>query len=480
MKRTIGIVLILTLILVCFAGCNGNDVPVPDTGPIAQTIHLDDGVISWEPVEGAACYEVDFGGGAKQIRTTYHNIARECGYIGMFDIQVSAVYADGNRAKIGNIEVETRTLENTSIRIEQKDNVPYFAWDGAENVRSYTYHAFDGAAEVTAKADADGVYRVPVTDTFEQLFYVVAHGKTEDNVVRLDRKTYFQYASTDGFDMTNLVKYPIVYTSSGAAIETFTVATALPEGRWTLDVTMYVMDSKGRTLQGNGQWGRRVANENWDLWWLCDTAPSATWPKAEGTLPGAAQAVTNTIVANVDKNGNATMRLCDWKRNEMLVLVDMQLYGKTVLSVYGGTYEEPPADEDIVVSLEAYAGWGDNFIPFNLSSKSRAALDRASWFSDKDTSGYYTWTKFSGNFIVNGKTRQGVITINAGKDLIIGEFPDWKDKTITIVLPKDSVFTIYQVGNGGGTLANGGTVRFDQDYTIQVNDGAVSLIAGTN
>ena len=588
-----------------------------------------------------------------------------------------------------------------------------------------------------------------ITDDFEQLIRVVANGGSNGNQLYLSNEDYFQYSTDEVFDMTKLAQYPCVYTASGASQDTFVFGTTLTQGAWDLEITMYVMDSKGRTLQGNGQWGRRTSFHNTSLSWFCETAPSESWPKAANTIPSSQKAETRTIKVDIDRHGNAYINFMHFNKNEMVVITDVRYLGKSRLNASGGlpndvpevkkldmsvlktakgyykgtdddtknkvvfstdlpdgthivdisyylckadggpvydngkwgrritdsnrvetgpyfwlnewdigtsfpavelplptekanmriavdvkdgkfslsfihflkdemfivnsitpvvipeknglfvskgitgeefnittsytgvprynnitvdvtlrVYDldgnsltgvgrwgrrivtdnsvniwltsqqvedykesyntlpnkdqlitfsiyvaevtkdgvitlkmpgfqigecvevvniyhkgklimgEPVAEnEHVTVELTKHSGWGEAFIPFHVTEETKAAFKNTSWFSEKDTSGYDHWTKFSGIMQVDGKAVRATLTVTGtGSVILAGGVSGWPTKDMTINISKDSVFTLYQVGNGDGTLDNGGTIQFACDYEIQVKDGKVTVI----
>lgn len=751
MKKAMQMIIALLVVLLCLSACDNNkEVP-------SNTLHLDNGVLIWEAVENASYYELDLGNGPTQVNQTSYDLADNCKYVGDFSVSVNAVLPDGERQVIGTIDLSAEKLEKPIVSVKTKDGRKYFTWEAVEFATGYTYHAYDGAAMQTAQPDADGVCWVEITNDFEQMIRVIACGGSRENQVYLNSEEYFQYTTDAVFDMTNLAKYPCVYTASGASQDTFIFGTTLTQGSWDLEITMFVMDSKGRTVQGNGQWGRRTSYHNTHLSWFCETSPSDSWPNAGNTIPSSQEAVTRTLKVDIDRHGNAYINFMHFNKNEMVVIADVKYGGKSRLNESGGLPNEVPEvekldmsvleqavasfksngdiysnkledktafqvtlpvnlpdgthivdisyylctsdggpvydngvwgrrivdanraatgpyfwlnewdigvdfpavdlplpteksnmriavdvkngkftltfidfnkdemfvinsvkaveipqknglfvskgitgeefditttltgvprynninlevtcrvydldgnslkgigrwgrrilpdnnspiwltsqqvedykeslgtlptkdelitfsiyvsevtrdgvvtlkmpgfligevvevvsirhkgklvmgeeiaeNEQVTVGLTEYTNWGENFIPFHVTEETKAAFAKTSWFSENDTSGYDNWTKFCGIIQVDGKSVRATVTVTASGSVIIGGgLNNWPDKTMTVTIPKDSVFTLYQVGNGGGTLKNGGTIQFDSTYEIQLENGAVTIV----
>ena len=752
MKKAIALVLAVAAMLMCMAGCDRETEQVP-----TDTLRQENGVLCWDAVEDASYYEVDLGSGATQVQQNAYSIVDECEYVGEFSALVTAVTTEGGRSIVGTMDISVQMLSKPVISVQEKDGKLYFTWEAVEGASGHSYHAYDGAAMQTAQADSNGVFWVEITDTFEQLIQVTAHGSSSGNQVLLTSQDYFQYSTDRVFDMTKLAQYRCVYTAGGATLEMFEFGTTLTQGVWDLELTMYVMDSKGRSVQGNGGWGRRIFDKKNRLFWFCETPPSDSWPDAANTIPASDEAIKRTIAIDVNRHGNAYIPFYEFNKNEMVVIVDAKFQGKSILNKAGGVpnvepevekldvdkavknaiavyqadghyYNEPgidnkifnltlktnlpdgqhivdisyylcktdggpvydngqwgrrivdhnriekgpyfwlnewdiggtfpaqkiplptekanmrhtvdvkngkftltfldfskdemfiinsikaveipkengvfvskglweeqfdvtttltgvpryvnvslevtcrisdlegnslkgkgqwgrrivpdsktpiwltdaavedypesydtlptadelytfnpfvtevtrhgvvtlnmhdfnvgemveiisirhegelvmgtevPEKEQVTAYLGGFAGWGDRFIPFTLTQETKDQLDGTSWFSTKDTSGYDKWTKLSGTILVDGKSRKADITVTSTYELIIGDLPGWQEKTMTITLPKDNVYTLYQVGNGGGTLKNGGTLRFGHTYEIQVNKGKVKVV----
>lgn len=750
MKKAIQMLIPLLVVLLCLSACNNKDVP-------AGTLQLDNGILSWEAIENAVYYELDMGNGPMQVSQTSYDLAGNCTYVGDFSVSVNAALPDGERQAVGTIELSAQKMEKPIVSVKTKDGRKYFTWETVEFASGYTYHAYDGAAMQTAQPDGDGVCWVEITNDFEQMIRVVAKGGSKGDQLYLSSEDYFQYSTDAVFDMTNMAKYPCVYTASGASQDTFIFGTTLTQGSWDLEITMFVMDSKGRTLQGNGQWGRRTSYHNTHLSWFCETAPSDSWPNAGNTIPSSQEAVTRTIKVDIDRHGNAYINFMHFNKNEMVVIADARFGGKSRLNASGGLPNEVPevkkldmsvlkkakayfksngdiysnklkdkkpfqvtlpvdltdgthivdisyylamadggpvydngvwgrriADanraaigpyfwlnewdigvdfpavdiplpteksnmriavdvkdgkftltfidfkkdemfiinsvkaveipqknglfvskgitgeefditttltgvprynninlevtcrvydldgnsltgvgrwgrrilpdnnspiwltsqqvedyteslgtlptkdqmitfsiyvsevtrdgvvtlkmpgfligecvevvsirhkgklimgepvpekEQVTVNLTNYSGWGENFVPFHVTEETKAAFAKTSWFSEKDTSGYDNWTKFCGIMQVDGKSVRATVTVTASGSVILGGgLNGWNKKDVTITIPKENVFTLYQVGNGGGTLDNGGTIRFGSTYEIQLKNGTVTIV----
>ena len=118
--------------------------------------------------------------------------------------------------------------------------------------------------------------------------------------------------------------------------ETVSVQTTLNDGvrrsGVTLTITLKVSDTLGRSLSGNGVWGRRLNDADGQNYWLCATAPSANFPEAAATLPQAGKTVTFTLkVGEINKKGIFKLSAIDFCEGEMLEIVSVKYNGEEIL-----------------------------------------------------------------------------------------------------------------------------------------------------
>ncbi|MBR5529820.1 MAG: hypothetical protein IKU57_05040, partial [Oscillospiraceae bacterium] len=131
--------------------------------------------------------------------------------------------------------------------------------------------------------------------------------------------------------------------------------------------------------------------------------------------------------------------------------------------------------EKVTVELSGYQGWStDDEMPFSVSDATKTALEATSWFIMGAGSGSGQWARVSGKALFDG-VEQDLTIIIANDGGLWFSIPGWKNKTATIVLPKENVFLAYQACVGG-TLANGGQLQFAETYTIVLQNGVVGIV----
>ncbi len=294
---------------------------------------LEDGVLSWKKAADASYYEVDMGSGGKKTEDTSYDLVSNCEFESHFTLTVSKVTGDGERTEIGSMEIEAKKLKAPIVSVELKDEL-CFVWNEVEGASGYTYNSHDGTGMREAKADADGVYRVPITETDKQMIRVIAQGDSEDNVLLLSSETTYLYEDDTMFDPALMAKHPAVYTSKGLWVDSYKIGTTLSKGIYDVTVSFYMMDKEGRTVTGNGLWGRRITDGAGTNFWFCETDVEQF--ESAGTIPGANTLVKRDMKVTVDKEGNLFLNVYDYNVDEQVVFADVIYNGKSVLNSEGG------------------------------------------------------------------------------------------------------------------------------------------------
>lgn len=333
-KAMIWPVVVCLLAMLAAVGCHKSD---------GGTVSLHNGVLSWQPHNGASyvSYEVDLGGGGETVAGTTYNLTERCRYEGEFTVTVRGIKEDGSRAEIGAMTLQASRLASPVVGLEgSAEKGISFVWAAVDGASGYTYDAHDGNGRRTATAGADGLYRVPVTSPIKQLIRVYAEGGSTDNSLRLTAQTLYQYETAERFDLALLSQYPAVFTSAGAGAEEFRVGSTLTAGYYpNMELTLYAMSASGTALTGNGKWGRRISySENV---WLCEHDVEG-FPNSAMKFPAADKPITLRAGLTVDRGGNVVLPLYDFLNGEMLVIADIKYEGKSVLNKAGGTANALP------------------------------------------------------------------------------------------------------------------------------------------
>lgn len=329
MKRYVSVAVAIGLVLsiMLFTGCSKKS--------DEDALKLEDGILTWSTVESAASYEVDLGGGGISVKGTSYNLIQNCDTVGKFTVTVRSVDSGGKRDDIGSMEITSSQVSRPVVGIETVDDELYVVWEAAKDVTSYSYDAHDGKGVQKAQPASDGSYRVPVTDTDEQMFRVIAEGSSRGSELLLSNEVYYQYRSGHVFDLSLLGQYKAVYTNSGLWNDSFRVGTTLPKGVYDLEVYMYVFDSEGYRLTGEGNWGRRIACRDGKLRWFCEHQVEDKEGSAD-TIPSPDEVVKETFKLSVDAGGNACFTICDFTEGERIVFADIRYNGVSVLDEDGG------------------------------------------------------------------------------------------------------------------------------------------------
>lgn len=325
MKKTIAMLTAaMLLITVLLTGC----------GQVNASLMLENGVLSWDAVAGAAYYEVSMGGQVETVSEPSYDLASNCEYASDFTVSVVSIDNGGKRQELGSLELIVAVLDKPVIGVTTADGGPYFTWKAVEGAVGYWYDLHDGGGLRQASAEEDGNYRVKVTDTDKQMLRVVAQGTSKENRLLLNSESMYQYESDEQFDTSLLAKHPVAVTSTGKGAEQFRVGTTLKKGLYELEVSLYVMNSSGRQLTGNGTWGRRIVSADDNIWFCANELEQ--WPGSGDTIPAPNVAETRKMNLTVDRGGNVNFTMYDWVTGEMLVVADIKHNGVSVLNASGG------------------------------------------------------------------------------------------------------------------------------------------------
>ena len=327
-------------------------------------LSMKDGVLDWKKVEKAAYYEVKLNEVSLKCDEPKLNLAETCEYEGDYTVIVSYVANSGKKKEISSMEIKACYADEPKIIITDSDGQKSFTWKADENVIGYEYDLYDGYGSREAKAE-NNQYRVEFDGGKETLITVTAKGGSKDNVVFIDKKANYQFDGNEIFSLAELGKYPFYYTGTGGADETFTVGTTLERGNHDVELCLYVMDSKGMTLTGNGTWGRRFLDAKSKHIWFC-AEELENYPESKDTIPIANQMVKVEVNTNINKYGEATFKIFNFLEGEMLVVADVLKDGKSVIADKVAVHD--PKD-DIVFDIEkldgflaVYTGKGDTSI----------------------------------------------------------------------------------------------------------------------
>ena len=257
------------------------------------------------------------------------NLASACESEGEYTVTVSYVASSGKKKEIGSMAFETRYAEAPEIIITENNGQKSFAWQSEENVISYVYDLHDGYGNRVAKAD-ENQYRVEFDDAQPVMITVTAKGTSKEGIVYLDSAVRYQFDGSEIYSLAELANYPFYYTSTGKD-EEFIVGTTLERGNHDVELCYYIMDSKGMTVTGNGTWGRRFLDNEGQHVWIC-ADEVAGWPGSGNTIPIATQLVKREVNLTINKYGEATLSVCNFREGEMMVIADVLKNGKSVMA----------------------------------------------------------------------------------------------------------------------------------------------------
>jgi len=319
MKKHI-LVLLFVMAMAIFAsvGCSSR-----------EKLTLKDGVLSWEAVKKATCYEVKLNDVSLKSDEPKMNLAEVCEYEGAYKATVSYVTNSGKKKEIGTIEFEAQYAKEPEIIITEKDDQKSFVWKVEENVTCYVYDLHDGYGNRVAQSDNNQCH-VEFDGRQPTMITVTAKGSSKEGTVYMDKDVRYQFDGSEIFSLTELTNYLFYYTCTGQA-EEFTVGTTLEQGSHEVELCYYIMDSKGMTVKGNGAWGRRFVDRVGQHTWICaNDLPG--WPGSGDTIPIATQLVKQKALLNFNKYGETTIPVYDFLEGEMMVVADVLKDGKSVIA----------------------------------------------------------------------------------------------------------------------------------------------------
>lgn len=324
----------------------------------ATTLKVEDGIITWDKVEGARSYEVDIGNGGKTTYDTSYDLTEVLESAGEYTITVRCFTKDGKTEEVGQTEVKTELLEEPAVYTQKIDKKIYFVWNQVQDAMEYRYDAHDGKGYQVAEVEEDGLCKVPVTDLQSQLITVVAKGSTKDNILYLPSETMYTYRDSSMFDMALLSNYPVVYTAEGEIEEFLKVGSTLKKGVYDMEIALYVMDGNGNKVTGNGNWGRRLVSTDGTLHWFCDKEVT-NWEGSGNTIPNPDKLYKTKIRLLVDRGGNIVVPFCDFVKGEKAVIASITYNGKNVISADGG--KEKPFEQVAKLDVESVKGYVAKF-----------------------------------------------------------------------------------------------------------------------
>lgn len=322
MKRRIPLLIAVAGACACmFCGCEKQ-----------AGLTLESGTMTWEAVEGATQYQVQTDDSVDSCTQPAWDLSERLKYEGTHQISVTAVTKDGKEQPVGTMEVVAEKLSKPALAVvDNDDKTKSFVWTADEKVESYEYDLNDGTGKKKIEADEDNRCQVAFAGTERTMITVEAAGSSNANTVYMDSEVTYEFEGTKTFNFANLANYPFYFTSRGTGgLESFSFGTTLKKGAYTLDVTMYVMDSNGNTVSGNGLWGRRITDRMKDTW-FCNTDVDG-WPGSGGTIPESTTAITKSLEVNVNKYGEAVISMGDFKANEMVVIADVRYNNQSVMA----------------------------------------------------------------------------------------------------------------------------------------------------
>lgn len=327
MKKHIFKVLpLLGLILLCGVGCSMKR---------SSNLKLDSGVLSWKAVKKAAYYEVAIGDIHTDSEKESIHLSELCEFAGEHSITVSSVSASDKKREIGKLDIEVVALKKPAVSItETKDGKTSFTWKAEEGVQ-YSYNLHDGYGVKSAEIGEKGICEVVMEHNNSTMFTVITEGDSKDNVFYMGNETLYRYQGKMLFDMSQMIKYPFYTVSAGLGLDTLQFGTTLKKGIYDLEMSFYLMDVNGASLEGDGQWGRRIWNiqpQGEQLIWFCEKQIE-NYVGSANTLPTADTMVTIKVEdIEIDQYGESILDLADFNVNEIIAIADIKLNGKSVMA----------------------------------------------------------------------------------------------------------------------------------------------------
>ena len=468
MKRLISIFAATSLLLLLFvSGCS------KQSGDNA--LKLKNGVLTWSEVKDALSYEVDLGNGGKRVDKTNYDLTSAFKHDGQFTVTVRYFDSRGERKDIGTIDITASSLKKAVIGVEDLENEFYFTWQSVDDALSYSYDAHDGKGIQVAEQSKDGAYRVPITNLSEQMITVVAVGTSNENHLLLSSESVYTYRNGRVFDMSLLAQYPAVYIGDGDTQDIFKVGTTLKKGIYDLEVSMYLMDSNGNRMIGNGTWGRRILDKDDKYFWFCDSSVEG-FEKSGGTIPNSDEVYKVKMKLNVDRGGNVHIPVYDFNIGDRIVMADITYNGNSVLNSEGGIAQDVEEVEKLdVTSLDSYLAVFRSPGGYYVEAPDKYKLELPVKLSDGTHTvsvTYYVCDAAGGMLEGNGMWGRRIAGANpeGGPFVWLNEYDINADyKAVDIPLPtqtKTSKFTV-EVKNGKFTLA---PLDFNKDELLIVTD----------
>lgn len=330
MRKRIPLLLALAGTCLCvFTGCE------KQTG-----LTIEAGSLLWDEVQGAVEYQITMDDSIDNCQEPSWDLSHSLQYAGTHQVSVVAVLEDGKEQEVGTMEVVAENLQAPSLAVvDNEDKTKSFVWSGDEHVAYYEYDLNDGTGRKKIEAGEENLCKVEFPGDAKTMITVEAAGTSDGNTVYLDSEVNYEFEGTKIFNFAKLAEYPFYFTSRGTGgLEKFSFGTTLKKGAYVLDVTMYVMDSNGNTVTGNGLWGRRITDRMADTW-FCNTDVDG-WPGSGGTIPESTTATTKKLDVNVNKYGEAVISMGDFKANEMVVIADVRYQGKSVMAKKAAVHKD--------------------------------------------------------------------------------------------------------------------------------------------
>lgn len=316
----------------------------------AVSLEFENGVLKWEQVSEAVSYEVDIGNGGKITTDTSYDLSDVLEMDGEYKVTVRYVTAEGEHIDLGYKNLKAEVLDEPAVHTQKINKEYYFVWSEVEKADGYSYDIHDGKGYQTAKADENGMYKVLVTDTTEQMITVVANGSYKGKVLYLPNETIYTYKDACMFDMSLLSNYQNVFTSEGELYESIKIGSTLEKGIYDMEISLFVMDANGNRVTGNGTWGRRMSGDDGTLYWFCEKELD-NWENSANTIPNPDEMYTTKVQLKVDRGGNVIVNFADFLRGEKAVIAEIKYNGKNIISADGG--KEKPVEEVAKLDLSS-------------------------------------------------------------------------------------------------------------------------------
>lgn len=346
MKKSIFKLLIgIGIISACLAGCSAGR-----NSSRNGSVLLKDGVLSWKANDKAVCYEVEMGASSINCEETELELSKLCKYEGEHTITVSMITDSNKKSKkqIGTLDIVAKKLEKPAISIiESDEGETILSWKTQAEAGDYGYDFNDGKGIREAEVGEDQLVKVTVPDDNQRMITITVESTSKDNTYYIGNEVTYRYQGKVLFELSKIAQYPFYSISNGVSGEKLTAAVDLPKGTYTLDIMFAVMDVNGKSLSGNGRWGRFATIEGASgEMWFCENEiddGSRIITACKDTLRPANETITYTKEVAVNKYGEFYITINSFKVNEMLLITDIQLDGKSVMA--SGLKKHDPEDD---------------------------------------------------------------------------------------------------------------------------------------